>query len=489
MAVGFTPQHKEELSYEGLTPQQFLAIAIQAAQQLEWKLSHTSPNGFIAYTKMSWKSFSHKITLKLTENAGTIKSESTGSEVVDWGRNKKQVDRFITAFSEIKNVVTPEELQHKAGELQQNLIAVEDDILTQPPPTAKDGIAGFFALFIPREGYFITPLLVDLNILVFIVMVATGVDFMFPENQSLLWWGANFRPATLNGEWWRLLTCCFLHIGIFHLLMNMYALVYIGLLLEPYLGRTRFTAAYLLTGITASVASLWWHDNTVSAGASGAIFGMYGVFLAMLTTNLIEKEARTALLTSIGIFVVYNLMNGMKGGIDNAAHLGGLAGGLLMGYLFVFSLKKPEAMQLKYLTIALPALLFAALTVGAVNYIPNTLGVYQRKMKDFSVMENKALEVYNLSANATYQQRLIGYRDTGLYYWNKNLALLHEIEQLDLPLEFRKRNDLLLQYTQLRIGSYTALAKTFEENTDKYNTEIEYYNTQLGIVLDSLNAK
>ncbi|MES2620999.1 MAG: hypothetical protein V4615_09110 [Bacteroidota bacterium] len=103
MAVGFTPQHQEELPYNELTSHQFLAIAIQTARQLEWKLSHTSPNGFIAYTKMSWKSFSYKITLKLEENTATIKSESTGTEMVDWGRNKKQVDQFTTAFSETKN--------------------------------------------------------------------------------------------------------------------------------------------------------------------------------------------------------------------------------------------------------------------------------------------------------------------------------------------------------------------------------------------------
>ena len=124
--------------------------------------------------------------------------------------------------------------------------------------------------------------------------------------------------------------------------------LYIGLLLEPRLGTIRFLGAYILTGIAASITSLWWHDLTISAGASGAIFGMYGVFLAMLTTNLIEKSARKALLTSIGVFVFYNLVNGMKGGIDNAAHIGGLVSGLLTGYAFYPSLKRPEAINLKF---------------------------------------------------------------------------------------------------------------------------------------------
>jgi len=157
-------------------------------------------------------------------------------------------------------------------------------------------------------------------------MIISGVHFFMPENQSLLDWGANFKPLTLAGQWWRLFTAIFLHIGIFHLLFNMYALFYIGLLLEPYLGKARFLAAYLISGIAASITSLWWNDLIISAGASGAIFGMYGVFLSLLSTNLLDKSVKKALLTSIAIFVVYNLLNGLKqgSGIDNAAHIGGL---------------------------------------------------------------------------------------------------------------------------------------------------------------------
>jgi rhomboid protease GluP len=172
-------------------------------------------------------------------------------------------------------------------------------------------------------------------------MLISGVHILLPENQDLLNWGANFRPMTLEGQWWRLFTACFLHIGILHLLLNMYALLYVGLLLEPYLGKTRFLAAYLISGIAASMTSLWWHDFTISAGASGAIFGMYGVFLALLTTNLLDKSVKKALLTSIAVFVGYNILNGLQpnSGIDNAAHIGGLISGLIIGYAFVPSLR------------------------------------------------------------------------------------------------------------------------------------------------------
>jgi len=198
---------------------------------------------------------------------------------------------------------------------------------------------------------YITSLIILLNIIVFIIMVIKGVDFWNPSSESLLNFGANYRPLILNGEWWRLVTCCFVHIGIIHLLVNLGALYYIGELLEPLLGVARFTTAYLLTGIAGSMASIYWHENTVSAGASGAIFGMYGVFLALLTTNLIKKNQRKELLSSIGIFIAYNLLYGIlkgkndgliKGEIDNAAHIGGLLAGLLCGYFYYFGLKNQK---------------------------------------------------------------------------------------------------------------------------------------------------
>ncbi len=120
----------------------------------------------------------------------------------------------------------------------------------------------------------------------------------------------------------------------------MYALFSIAAYLESMLGKIRYITAYVCTGVLASLVSLWWHTEPAnSAGASGAVFGMYGVFLALLTTNLIPKKVRQPLLQSIVVFVLYNLVYGLKGGIDNAAHIGGLLSGILIGYLFAVSIK------------------------------------------------------------------------------------------------------------------------------------------------------
>jgi rhomboid protease GluP len=114
--------------------------------------------------------------------------------------------------------------------------------------------------------------------------------------------------------------------------MNMYALFFVGIFLEPTLGVKRFTIFYLITGIIASISSIWWHEATVSVGASGAIFGMYGIFLALLFTKLFPMDFKKSFLLSTLIFVGYNLIMGTSGGIDNAAHIGGLISGMLIGF-------------------------------------------------------------------------------------------------------------------------------------------------------------
>ena len=144
----------------------------------------------------------------------------------------------------------------------------------------------------------------------------------------------------------------------------MYALFSLGGILEPIMGRWKYLAAYLATGVIASVTSIWWSGDRVSAGASGAIFGLAGIWLALLTTNFIDKRMRGGLLQSMAIFVGYNLLYGLKGNVDNSAHIGGLVSGMALGYLF-FKMHNKEG-QLKLYSAASIAIA-AVVTVFALN--------------------------------------------------------------------------------------------------------------------------
>jgi rhomboid protease GluP len=488
MAVGFTPKHIEDFPLNDLTQEQFLVIAIETANKIGWKVGYASNNGLIAYTDNGMFSWNAEIKVKIENGVANFNSSSTGNEMMDWGKNKKNINKFLLAFQEQKSSSTHEELAAQYNEIKENLVSEEDDILKLPPQTTREQINDFFSIFKPTEGFYITPILLDINILVFIAMAVTGINIMQPDSESLLKWGANFRPMTLEGESWRLLTNCFLHIGIFHLLMNMYALLYIGLLLEPYLGKIRFISAYILTGIVASMASLWWHDLTISAGASGAIFGMYGIFLAMLTTNLIEKTERQSLLASIAVFVGYNLINGLRGGIDNAAHIGGLVGGIIIGYAFIPSLKLPDSINLKTITIGLLTVLVLSTSFLVYKRLPNDVGKYDAKIKEFSSFEEMALEFYNLPQDAPKDDKLYELKERGLYYWQKNISLIDSLDKLDLPLELRTRNRLMKEYCDHRIKSYELIYKAVSEDTDKYKAQIDSLDKQIETVINDLGG-
>jgi rhomboid protease GluP len=192
----------------------------------------------------------------------------------------------------------------------------------------------------PKEGYFITPILIYLNIGIFLIMAFAGLGFISFKTKDLLEWGANYRPITTNGQWWRLLTNTFLHGGLMHVVANMYGLLFVGIFLEPLLGKTKYLILYLLTGILASCASLWWYDATGSVGASGAIFGLYGIFLALLLTKVFPPDFGKAFLASTLVFIGYNLLMGLTGGIDNAAHIGGLLSGFIIGLILYPTLKR-----------------------------------------------------------------------------------------------------------------------------------------------------
>lgn len=486
MAFGFSPKYVQNYNLDGLDKKYFLVLAIEAAFKLGWNVNFISKTGFIAHTKFSWSSWSEEITVKIDNEAANIKSECTGSQLMDWGKNKKNVEALISTIEEVKTVLTQEQIEPRLSELRQGYVPKEDDILSKPPSTAKEKITDFFSIFKPTKGYFISPILININILIFIVMVISGVHILLPENQDLLNWGANFRPLTLDGQWWRLLTACFIHIGILHLLLNMYALLYIGFLLEPYLGKTRFLSAYLISGVAASITSLWWNDLTISAGASGAIFGMYGVFFALLTTNLLDKSVKNTLLISIIIFVGYNIVNGLKpnSGIDNAAHIGGLISGLIIGYAFVPSLRQYENKTIKLSTIGALIVLLLIPSFSVYKTLPNDIGKYQKEMEYFISMESMALEVYRLSEETPNEEILKELKNRGLYYWNENLKLIESFKNLDLPLPIRIRNNKLKEYCELRIK---LIYKAIDEDTDKYENEINEYNQRIEAIITELN--
>ena len=187
----------------------------------------------------------------------------------------------------------------------------------------------------------VTQAIFGINVAVFVAMsLAVGVTVLGSQAwlQLSVHLGANYGPYTLSGDWWRLLACVFIHGGLLHIAFNMWCLWNLGRLAESVYGHWTFAAVYLICGLSASLGSLIWHlSNPVpSVGASGAIFGIAGALISSfyLGEFSLPRAAIGGLQRSVVTFVGYNLFFGaMIGGIDNAAHVGGLLMGLLLGAL------------------------------------------------------------------------------------------------------------------------------------------------------------
>jgi rhomboid protease GluP len=186
--------------------------------------------------------------------------------------------------------------------------------------------------------------LVGINCIVFVWMVLHGVSPSTPTVNQLIHFGATNSYLILHGQWYRLLTAIFVHVGLIHIATNMWCLWNLGLLGEPLLGPWGMVAVYLLTGVAGNLLSLFYNVLTrdyvsVGAGASGAVFGIAGILIVLLSNHKLPIPAfeLKRLRRSVIQFALLNLVIGLGTiflpiiRIDNSAHVGGFLFGLALG--------------------------------------------------------------------------------------------------------------------------------------------------------------
>ncbi len=234
-----------------------------------------------------------------------------------------------------------------------------------------------------------THVLLAVNIGVFLLMVASGVDSSMPSSAALLHFGANNAALVLQGEWWRIISAMFVHVGVLHLATNMWCLWNLGLLGEPLLGAFGVVCVYVLTGAAGNLLSVAYNVafqsyGEVGAGASGAVFGLAGMLIVLLSNRRLAEPRNGhpgipvselhRLRKSVVWFAAINLCIGLASifspylslfgihlpeiRIDNMAHLGGVVSGLAMGVPLLSRMTSGRARYLgrQRVTFALSAL-------------------------------------------------------------------------------------------------------------------------------------
>jgi len=497
------PSEKQEFSFRGYTADQLLLYAYATFLELGWAPRYAGLSAIVAYTPRTWSKYDDEVMIEAKEGSITVTSSLVHNESFDMmKRNQKHINDFIATFEKVKlSEIDPAWAGAIEKLRQQTIEAVAEQQKQSAESQEIEKVMKFSG-----SNLYATYTLIALNIIVFIVMAIDGAGIFKPDGFTQIKWGSNYTPLTLDGEWWRIITCMFIHFGIIHLVMNMYGLYMAGVYLEPMLGKVKYTVAYLATGIIASIVSLWWHkDGVNSAGASGAIFGMYGLFLGLLFTNLIPKKMRIALLQTIGILVVFNIIYGMQGTIDNAAHIGGLISGIITG-LFYYLFLKPDKRRLQWVAAGTVVLIAFAISVTYLDKANNAISPemvsegnrIKRALshKDGKEFFMKRIQVGDIEKKAMFpltdsslnaQSRVTRLNEVSKPQWEKLKQMFTDTETDDISAEDHKEAALWIEYADARLEEIEVFNKNAASIENGDYSSLGPVQQRLTAIINKLN--
>jgi rhomboid protease GluP len=182
-----------------------------------------------------------------------------------------------------------------------------------------------------NQRFWLTKTIIAVNFLIYYYVYSHGGI----TDENLIAFGANYRPLVMQGEWWRLMSCMFLHANLMHIGANMYSLWALGRMLEALVGWKSTFLVYMVTGVLASLTSVVYHtDAVIGIGASGAIFGLFGAFATLvLKKKVVGAGGQLLSIKSLMAPLLINLGISLLPDIDLSAHLGGFVSGAMLGLL------------------------------------------------------------------------------------------------------------------------------------------------------------
>lgn len=186
--MALKPSYNDKLYLPGLSNTEILILALEASQKLEWNIEEVTPEGIRFEVPFSIRSHGEAITFTIEKGSDgevSVRSQSSSVQFVDYGKNRKNIQKLRETMEEIKASLTPEELAQRAKDFEEefNRPLTEEEKAYIEEEKKRNS---FLSFFIPHKGFIATPILIDINILVFIVMIASGVGIMSPSTLSLL---------------------------------------------------------------------------------------------------------------------------------------------------------------------------------------------------------------------------------------------------------------------------------------------------------------
>jgi rhomboid protease GluP len=352
-------------------------------------------------------------------------------------------------------------VQHEAAQRGEELDDTPQPVITRPWVRRSE------------SSITLTQVIFGANIAVFLATALASGSAMNISGEVSVHFGANFGPYTLSGEWWRLLTYMFLHGGAMHIFFNMWCLWDLGRLCESLYGRWTFAAIYLITGVAGGLASVAWNPRVLSVGASGAIFGLAGALAASFylgefsLPSIAVRSTFRSLAVFIGFNVLfgfgYNVFLGGNSGIDNAAHIGGLVIGAILGALIARLAPQHDAPLRRATVVGVVALALLAAVFGVRQW----RGGPMRLARQYQALQEKGDAVGRFQFIAKQQPKSVpAHLALAEAYFNKQqfvqaeaeYKLVLELDPANIPAKFnlgftylneKKLDEAKAQFTDL----------------------------------------
>lgn len=524
MLSKFQFPNPNNIRFRTITKEQFLIFATEAAKKLKWELIPKNESELVFRTPSNWFKWGRTVYVKLEEVQIRENDLDFGTKLFVYCNNKRKAKKLLLEVENAMSALTIDQISAKMSEIESSGGFEAHYVSTDVFVDTRKWWQKFLSLFKAGENYIATPVLLYINVGVFILMLLTNKGELEFNSIRLVSWGGDFSPVTfMEGQWWRLISANFLHVNGFHLTTNMIGLVYVGFLLERYIGSKRLISAYLGIGFISNLFGLFFFPLKVRIGASGGILGLFSLLLVLAPTMLRQKELQKVQVTMAAVYLFYPLfINFMvfdnlsiyASNINHIGHFSGFASGLLLGFAFLKSIKKGEPHLVKIASYSIITIAVFTIFLSTSFYIlnrsklitpvqhsvffsrkepispifleriddmsvtPKAREIYLEKMNRFLIMESMALEVLNVRDKKS-ENYFNDLKNRGIYYWNENLTLLREFDQMNLPDPLKEKHLLLEQYCELNIKLYELKYLSATEQTDQYDEPIRDYEEEI----------
>jgi rhomboid protease GluP len=493
---------KKYIYTEGCTEKEMLVLAADTCRQLNWmttSISHGQLNVFTHSPSLSWACL---IEIRIQPDKLEITCSGVSPAGFTWGREQKYLDQFLATYSKLKRQATIGSLESRYTELvkekpsgQETPASHSETLLESFSPEEKTDVQpitktrkapspGFLNVFFLQ--YRATPWIMIILLAVPTLLWAEGLRF-YPFSTELMELGASNRLMTMNNEWWRLFSSLFIPADPWQWALNLLAIIFAGMILEPSIGLVRMLLVMITAGTSTSVMGLVLYSDRVFCGITPFAVGLWGAVIVLrFTTDAVANKAlmtgfisfMTACLIQIRLMDYISASPGMM--------VSGFVAGAITMLLMLPSVKNNEDVTLQLATPPLILVFYAILLWMIWFSIPKDLIRYREIHNEIGANHQLAEEAYRKANRSTGRQKMILMKGEVIRNWNKNIRLVNESRKLNLPDSLLEKNNWLLQLyilksnrTRLEIIQMEKEVENFENKIERFDNNIEKVEKEL----------